>query len=158
MSVRKPPVLTFVPLAEEHLTAILAIEVEAYPEPWSRGMFYDELRNNRSYFFVALDSAGTVTGYAGFWLVLDEAHVTSVAVRSDERGRGAGREILAYLLARAQEAGARMATLEVRESNEAARALYADFGFLDVGRRKGYYPSTNEDAVLMLKEFVDIGA
>jgi len=158
MSVRKPPLLSFVPLAEEHLDAILRIELEAYPEPWSRGMFYDELRNNRSYFFVALDAAGAVTGYCGFWLVLDEAHITSVAVRADERGRGIGREVLAFLLDRAQEAGARMATLEVRESNEAARALYADFGFLDVGRRKGYYPTTNEDAVLMLKEFVDINA
>ena len=158
MSVSRPPLVTIVPLAEEHLTPMLAIEVEAYPEPWSRGMFYDELRNNRSYFFVALDGAGAVAGYCGFWLVLDEAHVTSVAVRAELRGRGIGRELLAYLLEQARSAGARMATLEVRESNEAAQALYADFGFLVVGRRKGYYPSTNEDALLMLKEFVDIGA
>lgn len=158
MSVSKPPLVTMVPLAERYLTDMLAIEVEAYPEPWSRGMFYDELRNNHSYFFVALDAEKAVAGYAGFWLVLDEAHVTSIVVRHDLRGRGVGRELLAYLLTRAREVGARMATLEVRASNEAAQALYSDFGFLKVGRRKGYYPTTNEDAILMLKEFVDIDA
>ena len=158
MSVHRPPMVTIVPLAEQHLNAILEIEVEAYPEPWSRGMFYDELRNNHSHFFVALDGVGAVAGYMGFWLVLDEAHITSVAVRAESRGRGIGRELLSFLLNRAQEAGARMATLEVRESNAAAQALYAAFGFEPVGRRKGYYPTTNEDAILMLKEFVDIKA
>lgn len=158
MSVRRVPLVRFVPLREEFLGEILAIELEAYPEPWSRGMFYDEMKNERSHFFVALDETGAVTGYCGFWLVLDEAHITTVVVRADQRGLGLGRELLAHLLEDARAAGARMATLEVRASNTTAQALYSSHGFRAVGRRKGYYPTTREDAILMLKEFLDTSA
>ena len=154
MSVFEPVALQFVPLHASHLDRILAIEVEAYPEPWTRGMFHDELRNNRSHFIVAFDGDELV-GYAGFWLVLDEAHITTVVVRDSYRSRGIGRHLFKNLLDLARETGARLATLEVRVTNDHAKQLYTSFGFRPVGVRRGYYPKTKEDAIIMLKELRD---
>ncbi|GMV92960.1 MAG: ribosomal-protein-alanine acetyltransferase [Candidatus Hydrogenedentota bacterium] len=151
MSVSESVALRFEPIAVEHLGRILDIEVEAYPEPWTEGMFRDEIRNNFSRFFVAmLDEV--LVGYGGFWLVVDEAHITSVTVRDIYRGRGFGRRLVEHLLHEAEDAGARIATLEVRVSNLRARNLYLQYGFRPVGLRKNYYPKSNEDAIVMLKE------
>jgi ribosomal-protein-alanine N-acetyltransferase len=95
---------------------------------------------------------GVLVGYAGFWLVLDEAHITSVTVRRDCRRQGLGRQLLTHLLDVAQNLDVRRATLEVRVSNVAAQRLYEGFGFEIIGRRKGYYAKTQEDALVMLKE------
>ena len=152
MAISDPVTLRFEPLEERYLDTMLNIEQEAYPEPWTRGMFHDEMRSNRSYFRVVFEG-DILVGYCGFWLVLDEAHITTVVVRDSERGRGLGRRLLAHLLEAAQTANATMATLEVRESNDPARALYRSFGFTDVGRRKQYYPKSGEDAIVMLLEF-----
>lgn len=154
MSVLEPIVLHYERLAESHLERILEIEAEAYPEPWTRGMFQDEIRNNRSYFFVAFDRDELV-GYCGFWLVLDEAHITTVVVKDTQRSRGVGRQMFCHLLDTATGLGARMATLEVRITNEPAKNLYTSLGFRPVGVRRGYYPKTKEDAIVMLKEYPD---
>jgi ribosomal-protein-alanine N-acetyltransferase len=151
MSVSESTTLRFVPLAPEHLDEIMAIEQEAYPEPWTLRMFHDEIRNQRSRFYVAYHE-DTLAAYGGFWLVLDEAHITSVAVRDIYRGRGFGRQVMEYLLTDAVDAEARQATLEVRVSNLRARNLYLSLGFRPVGLRKGYYPKNNEDAIVMLKD------
>ncbi|MFO7973080.1 MAG: ribosomal protein S18-alanine N-acetyltransferase [Candidatus Hydrogenedentota bacterium] len=151
MSTSKATRLEFVPLAETHLDEIMEIEVEAYPEPWSRNMFRDEIRGNRSYFYVMLFE-GQMVGYGGFWLVLDEAHITSVTIRDQFRGRGLGRQLTHHLLDIAVQVGARIATLEVRETNVKAQNLYASLGFRQIGRRKGYYPRSGEDAIVMLLE------
>ncbi|MCP4644985.1 MAG: ribosomal protein S18-alanine N-acetyltransferase [bacterium] len=143
--------LCFVPLEEEHLEGLIPIELEAYPEPWTLGMFRDEVRNNRSYFYV-VQIDGVTVGYGGFWLVLDEAHITSVTIAEEWRGKGYGRRLTVFLLDAARKAGATLATLEVRMSNQAARDLYLSLGFGPVGVRKGYYPKSNEDAIVMLKE------
>ncbi len=145
------PRIRFEPLKETHFDAIMAIEAEAYPEAWTRGMFRDELRSRLSVFHVML-RGDEVAGYGGFWIVLDEAHITSVTVRKTDRGKGFGRLLLRFLLDIARERGARMATLEVRASNRVARLLYESEGFRQVGLRRGYYSKSNEDAVVMLKE------
>lgn len=152
MSVRESSLLEFHPLCEEHLGAIMAIEVEAYPEPWTLRMFQDEIRMARSYFYVGF-LGEELAVYGGFWLVVDEAHITSVAVKDIYRGRGLGRKLMDHLLDEAEVAGAVRATLEVRVSNQVARNLYVSLGFRPVGIRKGYYPKNNEDAVVMLKDF-----
>jgi ribosomal-protein-alanine N-acetyltransferase len=144
------PEVEFVPLRAAHLDAVMAIEQEAYPDAWSRGMFEDEMRNPLSVFYVVV-SEKTIIGYGGFWLILDEAHITSVTVRREERGRGLGRGILRRLLDAATEQGARRVTLEVRESNTTARRLYVSEGFEEVGRRRKYYPKSGEDAVVMAR-------
>jgi len=143
--------LEYVRLEESHIDAIMEIEKEAYPEPWTTGMFRDEMRSKRSYFYVAfLD--GELVGYSGFWLVLDEAHITSVTVAANCRGAGYGREQLMHLLGVGEEKDVRSYTLEVRESNVSARKLYESAGFYPVSLRKGYYASNHEDAVVMQKD------
>src|SRR5690606_27411578 len=87
----------------------------------------------------------------GFWLLLDEAHITKVTVAAPWRGQGLGHELMLHLLDTAQRRGATSARLEVREHNEAARHLYERLGFHAVGLRKGYYAKTNGTAVVMAK-------
>lgn len=152
MSVAREQRLDYGPLRPELLDAIMAIEQEAYPEPWSRGMFLDELRSPRSYFCVVY-LHDTLIGYGGFWHVLDEAHITSVTIARDCRGHGYGRELMYHLLDTARYRNVHQVTLEVRQSNVAARTLYESLGFQRAGTRKGYYSSTGEDALIMTKDF-----
>lgn len=151
MSVSESTALRFVPIESQHIHALLEIEEEAYPEPWTEGMFREEARSYRSHFYVVY-AGETIIGYGGFWLVLDEAHITSVTIRQSYRGLGHGRRLLEFILEKAVEVGARIATLEVRVSNQRARTLYERTGFRAVGLRKNYYPKSGEDAVVMLKE------
>jgi ribosomal-protein-alanine N-acetyltransferase len=92
---------------------------------------------------------GRILGYAGMWIVLDESHITTIAVRTEHRGRGLGEVLLANLVELAAEAQARHVTLEVRVSNEIAQNLYRKYGFELQGRRPRYYSDNNEDAYLM---------
>ncbi len=151
MSIAPEMHLRYVPIHEDYLPAIMDIEKEAYPEPWTPGMFREEMRSKRSYFYLAF-YGDTLIGYGGFWLVLDEAHITSLTVARDYRGFGYGREQLMHLFEVAEEHGVRTYTLEVRVSNERAKALYESVGFRAVGLRKGYYSSTREDAIVMIKD------
>lgn len=154
MSVSESIELRFLPLEPGHVDRIMPIEEEAYPEAWSRGMFLDEVGNDHSHFYVVFENDELV-GYTGFWLVADEAHITSVTVRSDCRRRGIGRLLVRFLIDAARQAGARVATLEVRVSNVGARRLYEAFGFQPVGIRRGYYARSREDALVMMKKLVD---
>ncbi len=151
MKMASPSKLVFVPLLDEHIEAIMGIEIEAYPEPWTVGMFREEMCSSRSYFRAAF-AADTLIGYSGFWLAADEVHVTSVTVAQSYRGNGYGREQLVHLLDAAIKKGAATAILEVRQSNNGARQLYETEGFQAVGLRKGYYSKTKEDAVVMTKD------
>lgn len=151
MSIAPGTRLEYRPLHEDYLDEILTIEREAYPEPWTIGMFREEMRSKRSYFYLAF-SDDELIGYCGFWLVLDEAHITSVTVSKNYRGLGYGRDQVKHLLTSAQDKGVRAYTLEVRESNWPARNLYESVGFHAEGRRKAYYSTTQEDAIVMLKE------
>lgn len=151
MSVSESAVLRFVPLAAAHLRDVLAIEKEAYPEPWSEGMFREEIHHPRSYFVVVMLDDNLI-GYGGYWPLLDEAHITSVTIKDEYRGLGHGRMLLAHLLQHALDEELAAATLEVRESNERARNLYESFGFAITGRRRRYYPKTDEDALIMSKQ------
>ncbi len=148
-----PPV-RFVPLNEDVLDEVLAIEKESFPEPWSRRLFEQEMRHPASKFIVVV-SGDKVIGYGGFWRVLDEAHITNVAVAPELRRRGVGSLILRRLLDMAREQGVRRATLEVRESNVAGINLYRKFGFEAVAVRQNYYARTNENALVMWKDGLD---
>lgn len=134
------------------LDEVLAIEKRSFSNPWSRFAFYNELvHNDYAHYLVALE-AGRVVGYGGLWLILDEAHITNIAVQPELRGRGYGQEILTALLGWAKALGARAVTLEVRESNKVAQNLYLKNGFSARGRRRRYYSDNNEDAIVMWKE------
>lgn len=92
---------------------------------------------------------GEVVGYGGIWLVIDEAHVTTIAVVPAHQRQGIARQLMTELLIRARKAGMKCSTLEARAGNEPAISLYEKLGFSITGRRKGYYPDNKEDAVVM---------
>lgn len=144
----KPKTVRFVPLAEEHIAKILEIEKEANGAPWSEQSFKNELTNDCSIFRVML-AEGEPVAYGGVWNVVDEAHITTVAVRKDLRGQGLGERMMVELLGLAQEAGMLCSTLEVRAGNDAAIKLYEKLGYVRSAVRKGYYPDNREDAVIM---------
>ena len=152
MEQRKMPV-RIVPMKTEHLDEVAALERECFTTPWSRNMLAEELDNALSAFLVALDGNGRVAGYAGVQVVLDEGYITNVAVRPDCRRRGVAGQLLDVFESFAAGNHLAFLTLEVRESNYAAIALYGSRGFRGEGRRKNYYDHPKEDAIIMTKEF-----
>ncbi|HVL38814.1 MAG TPA: ribosomal protein S18-alanine N-acetyltransferase [Fimbriimonadaceae bacterium] len=126
----------------------MEIEKEANTAPWSERSFRNELDNPHSMFLVAF-LGGSLVGYGGIWKVVDEAHVTTVAVAQDARRQGIGRRLMVELLERAKESGMRCSTLECRAGNEAAVRLYEHLGYTITNRRKAYYPDNKEDAIVM---------
>lgn len=145
--------VTFAPMKLRHLPEVLAIERASFVTPWTRQGFVFELLHNECARYIVALVAGRVVGYAGIWVLLDEAHLTSIAVHPEWRGRGLGRALMEEMLALARSLGVRAMTLEVRPSNLPARRLYASLGFEERGRRKGYYADTGEDALIMWKEW-----
>ena len=140
------------------LDQVMEIEYRSFPLPWSRGSFEREIcYNNYSCYIVAgAGENGQVTGYAGSWVFLDEAHITTLAVHPLYRRTGTGSALFSYLLETAHAQGAERVLLEVRDSNEAARRLYEKHGFTVIGRRKKYY--FDEDALVMARYFQPAGS
>jgi ribosomal-protein-alanine N-acetyltransferase len=137
------------PMRRRHLRGVLRIETQVYPRPWTLGLFMSELgfREGRVYLVARVGS--TVVGYGGLMLVGPDAHITTVAVDPTWRRHAIGTRLLLALARAGAQHGAENLTLEVRVGNEAARALYARFGFAPAGVRKGYYAETGEDALVM---------
>lgn len=131
------------------LDEVVAIERVSFTLPWSRGAFLYEIEQNRVARCWVMREATRVVGYMCVWEIGDEVHVTNIAVHPGWRRRGIARALLASLLEDARHRAARVIGLEVRPSNSEARALYDSFGFQAVGRRKGYYYDTGEDALVM---------
>lgn len=133
----------------DDIEAICEIEREAFATPWTAGAFHNELTNNHFAHYLVMELDGEIVGYGGMWLIMDEAHITNVAVRSGYRGRKLGERLLIQLQSAAVFHGAERITLEVRPSNIIAQRLYAKLGFIPAGLRKGYYTDNGEDAVIM---------
>jgi len=143
------------PLKRRHLRQVLRIEQRVYPRPWSLGVFYSELgHRDGSRCYVVARVASNVVGYAGLLFSDHDAHVTNVAVDPDWHRSKIGSRLLLTLARQARAGGARSMTLEVRVSNHAAQAMYAEFGFAPVGVRKKYYENV-EDAIVMWVHEVD---
>jgi ribosomal-protein-alanine N-acetyltransferase len=168
------------PMRLEDIDAVLAIDRLSFPLPWSASSYrYELTQNSHSYFFVALASPSSaaaraswrarlatlfkgsaepeavqrlVVGYAGFWYIVDEAHISTIAVHPAWRGQGVGEQLLTGLLERALDLHAVKSTLEVRVTNDRAQNLYRKYGFEEVGRRRRYYRDNGEDALLMTAE------
>jgi ribosomal-protein-alanine N-acetyltransferase len=137
-----------------YLEQLLAIEQEAFAEPWTRADYLEEAARPIAHILALVNEKGAedeplLLAYAGFWQVLDEADINNVAVAAAQRGRGYGRQLLQAVLARALNLGCKRLTLEVRPSNAPALALYQSLGFVVCGRRSGYYQDNGEDALLM---------
>ena len=140
--------MRFEPLKAEHLAQIAEIEREAFDTPWTAQMFEPELEDENAFYAVGVRGDNEVICYGGFHKVLDEADITNVAVRKDERGKGVGKALMAELIRLAKEAGIARMTLEVKDTNERAVKLYESYGFTVEGIRKRYY-ANRFDALLM---------
>ena len=136
----------------QDVDAVHEIEKQSFAIPWSRDAFIREVTENRCARYLVAREDGVPVAYAGMWLVLDEAHVTNIAVREDRRGEGLGERVARALMLLAADTGVRYMTLEVRRGNLVAQGLYKKLGFVEVGFRKRYYADNNEDALVMACE------
>lgn len=136
-------------MIEEDIDQVLEIEKEAFETPWSREAFVLELVKNQLARYIVAEKDGKIVGYGGLWLILDEGHITNIAVSSSYRGQGIGNLLVERLIEICEERGINNMTLEVRKSNLVAQSLYKKYDFIDCGIRKGYYTDTKEDAVIM---------
>lgn len=132
----------------EHVNGIAAIEAECFSDPWTHETIAGQLAGPNHVFLAALDDSHVV-GYVGLMYVLDEGYISNVAVTAAYRRRSIADRLIKTLISRGRELGLSFLTLEVRQSNEPAKALYAKHGFVPVGLRKNYYVKPKEDAVLM---------
>ncbi len=137
----------------DDLPEVMEIEKVSFRMPWAQSAYQYELtRNDRGFYIVVRlktdKGEGPLIAYGGFWLLIDEAHICTLAVRPDWRGKGIGELALYSLMDLALRLGAELVTLEVRVSNKPAQNLYRKYGFEVVGKRKGYY-SDGEDALIM---------
>jgi len=132
------------------ISQISAIENRSFPSPWAEHAFLNELQNKFAVYFVAIHEDKLI-GYAGMWLFSGEAHVTTIAVHPDFRGRGLGKMLMNTLIDYAKKQGADTMVLEVRPSNIPALNLYKGLGFRNIGWRKNYYIETREDALVMMR-------
>lgn len=130
--------------------AVAEVEAACFAQPWTLKDFEHEMRGNPVARYLVAEKDGRVVGFAGAHIILDEGHITNVAVLPEVRGQGLGRLLLRGLLQYAANLGARYLTLEVRESNAPAISLYQSFGFIKVSVRRRYYADNGEDALLMV--------
>ncbi len=170
------------PMTAAHVPTVAAIEARVFTHPWSAANFYHEVTDNLYSEYLVLrdrpwiDTGGggghpvgflhplrrrarertvedrSILGYTGYWLMVDEGHISTLAVQPAWRGRGLGELLLSAIIERALRRGASHATLEVRRTNATAQALYRKYGFQYVGVRKGYYLDNHEDALIMTTE------
>jgi ribosomal-protein-alanine N-acetyltransferase len=151
--VARPPVrLVLEPMGLADLPSVHEIERRSFSTPWPSHAYRTELETNRLAHYRVVRVDGRVVAYAGIWLMVDEAHVTTFAVDPAWRRRRVGETLLLAMMDLAIERGAREATLEVRLTNLAARRLYEKYGFRPVGIRPRYYSDNNEDALIMTTE------
>ncbi len=139
-------------MKESDLDRIMEIEEKSFNPPWSREAFLLELTKNLLAKYIVAEVDGQVVGYGGIWLIIDEGHVTNIAVDEEYRGKGIGSKILEGLIQICRERNMTAMTLEVRKSNVVAQSLYRKYGFKEYGIRKGYYQDNNEDAIIMWKD------
>lgn len=148
--VARPPVRISVErMTLDDVADVHRIEADSFPAPWPDYAFRQELQTNRLAHYLVVRVGSETVAYGGMWLMVDEAHITTFAVRPEWRRRGIGARLMLDMMALARELGARVATLEVRLSNRPARALYGRFGFRPVGIRPRYYSDNAEDALIM---------
>ena len=148
--VARPPLrLRIEPMSVADIDQVQRIERASFSVPWPAYALRQEVETNRLARYLVVRVGGEIVAYAGVWLLVDEAHVTTFAVLPEWRRRGIGAQLMLAVMRLAEQIGARVATLEVRLSNIPARQLYQRFGFRPVGVRPRYYSDNGEDALIM---------
>jgi ribosomal-protein-alanine N-acetyltransferase len=128
---------------------VLRIEQQSFSTTWPSNAFFQELHDNKLAHYYVGRVGSRVVAYGGIWVILEDSHVTTIAVAPEFRGRRYGEQMLLHLLDQAIDRSASWMTLEVRETNTAAQGLYRKYGFTTVSTRKGYYSDNNENALVM---------
>ncbi|MDI3534777.1 MAG: [ribosomal protein S18]-alanine N-acetyltransferase [Thermosediminibacterales bacterium] len=144
--------IIFTKMRLQDIDSVLEVEKKSFKTPWSRFAFLCELRDNQFAYYLVVKDGNKVIGYGGMWIILNEAHITNIAIDPDYRGKKLGEKLMVKLMDIAKKKGADRMTLEVRRSNYIAKRLYKKLGFEVRGVRKGYYADTNEDALIMWKD------
>ncbi|MBV8153242.1 MAG: ribosomal protein S18-alanine N-acetyltransferase [Candidatus Eremiobacteraeota bacterium] len=141
--------LTIEPMRSDDIPAVLGIETLSFTTTWPANAFSNELSANKlaHYYVGRVDEK--IVAYGGIWVILEDSHITTIAVQPEFRGRGLGEQMLIHLLDEAMTRGASWITLEVRETNDVAQRLYRKYGFTNVSVRRAYYSDNNENAVVM---------
>lgn len=141
-------------MSENDLDGVMEVEKESFSTPWTERLFFDELNNPHTVYYVCVDQ-DEVVAYGGLWHVLDEGQITNIAVKKAYRRRGVGTMLLEKIIDYANEHEIKKLELEVRAGNTPAIKLYEKYGFYGVGLRKGYYKNPAEDAILMDMDFAE---
>lgn len=136
-------------MVDGDIKEVLRIEQQSFSTQWPSNAFYQEIHDNKLAHYFVGRVGDRVVAYGGIWVILEDSHVTTIAVHPEFRGRKYGEILLLRLLDEALERGASWMTLEVRESNTVAQSLYRKYGFTTVSTRKGYYSDNNENALVM---------
>ena len=139
-------------MREQHVSQVAELEKLCFSDPWSENSIASELENALSYWLVAVDG-DKVAGYVGSQSVLGETDMMNIAVHPDYRRQGIARKLIDALIEGLKARGSRSLMLEVRASNEPAKALYAQLGFQQIGLRPRYYSKPREDALILRKEW-----
>jgi ribosomal-protein-alanine N-acetyltransferase len=154
MSSKESKLIEITTLNLSDLDQVMDIEPVAFgSHHWSRQSFMNELLNPTGFYFAAREkNEGRLLGYSGFWLIGEEAHVTTLAVHPDHRRLYVGEKLLIHDVIQAKKVGADFVTLEVRVSNDSAQRLYGKYGFRSLGLRRHYYQDNDEDALMLWTE------
>ena len=144
-----PGSLVIESMTDADVKEVLRIEQQSFSTTWPSNAFYQELHENKLAHYFVGRVEGRVAAYGGIWVILEDSHITTIAVSPEFRGRKYGETLLLHLLDEAMTRGASWMTLEVRESNAVAQTLYRKYGFTTVSTRKGYYSDNNENALVM---------
>ncbi|GIP22700.1 MULTISPECIES: ribosomal protein S18-alanine N-acetyltransferase [Paenibacillus] len=141
--------IRFRPMTLDDIPDVMVIEHESFTLPWTENAFRSEMTQNHFAKYIIMEKNGDPIGYAGMWTVVDEAHVTNIAVRTAYRGQHLGERLMREMMLMAGRMGMTKMTLEARVSNTVAQSLYSKLGFRPVGLRKAYYSDNQEDALIM---------
>ncbi|HEX6034189.1 MAG TPA: ribosomal protein S18-alanine N-acetyltransferase [Anaerolineales bacterium] len=148
--------LTFRKMTMDDVPAVVDLDQRSFSLPWPERSFRFELTDNPASRCWVADLDGKIVGMIVIWLIVDEAHIATVATHPDYRRQGIGKRLLAHALRHMVRDGARSSFLEVRESNIAAQEMYRKFGYEVTGRRRRYYRDNDEDAILMNLDSLDV--
>ena len=140
-------------MTPDDIEGVVKIEEEAYGEHhWAKSSFYDEMNNNLAKYYCVKTLEGEMVAYAGTWNIIDETHITTIAVKKSHMRKHIGEALIVKIIEDCYASKMKYITLEVRESNVPAIELYKKYGFMSLGTRKGYYQDNNESALIMWTE------
>lgn len=145
--------MTFRRMTTDDIEQVLNVEKQSFTLPWSREAFFNELTRNQYAVYLVIEDEGRIVGYCGTWIVIDESHITNIAILPEYRGQKLGEALLRKMIEISISMGVVRMTLEVRVSNHVAISLYEKLGFQKGGIRKNYYTDNHEDAYVMWVTF-----